>query len=781
MSTRDDMVLEVQVWINETYGDIFEASGYDRLEENGQTSWDVTNGLIMGLQIELGISSIAPSFGPTTEAYLDDYGTISEGNNDENSNINQIIQGGCYATGYNPYGFNGIFDENLTLAIKELEGNIGISQTGIVDTKLMKALLTMNAYVLLTDGSEKVREFQQWLNNEYSSKSVFDYIPCDGLYSRTTQEGLVYGIQFECDLDDVANGSFGPTTKANLKEKGQVFLGDNDASSGKMFVHLFKGGYLCNNVTSSVTFNGVFDSELENAIIEFQEFAALEINGDGDYETWCEFIVSTGDETRDTKGFDCSANKLSSARVETLKSQGYEIGGRYLANIKGGLDKCLESYELSHMFNEGLSIFPIMQLAGASSDYFNYENGEYDAKVALQNAVYIYSIPYGTTIYFAVDYDAYEYEAETTIKSYFEGVNDYISANGDLYNIGIYASRNTCTIISGYGLAKHSFVSGMSTGYSGNLGYPLPENWSFNQISEDYDFEIDHDVYRGTDTGFSDFEIPNANLRIVNYMKLLHEKAVEYSPGQSMEYYNNAVLDYFREAHYSGLEWLEVAGKVNTGFLDYLEDENIPLYGTYATLNNVDPSTNIELDLSHCCASTQGYYKNGIESNDFSNLGDFGAWCGDYVSLFAEYYNNDNNLNYTCEEYVEKYCATEENSLYGISDYISDIDAYLIAYSLLQNIESPLYEVFEDYYNSGYLNRYSKFFDERQSGSEEIMYNLAYNALLPDNTVATDLYITGLFDTSTGLILNLINDQDKVDFSRAYVNKQLSFIQGRKH
>lgn len=593
---------------------------------------------------------------------------------------------------------------------------------------------------------------------------------------------MVYGIQFECDLDDVANGSFGPTTKANLKEKGQVFPGDSDDSSGKNFVHLFKGGYLCNNTSSLIEFNGLFDSELESAVMEFQKFAALSVNGDGDYETWCEFIVSTGDETRQTRGFDCSTNKLSSERVLELKNQGYEIGGRYIANINGGIDKCLESYEMSHMFDEGLSLFPIMQLAGADSEYFNYDNGKNDASIALQNAVNIYSIPFGTTIYFAVDYDAYEYEAETTIKEYFEGVNDYINENGSQYSVGIYASRNTCTIISSFGLATHSFVSGMSTGYSGNLGYPLPENWSFNQIAEDYDMEIDHDVFRGADMGFNSYEISDTNNRLWNYMKFIYNKALEYKPNRSTEYYNNAVFDYFRVARYGGISWDPIAGFVNTGFLNYLKEQSIPLYSQYATLNNIDPEHGKELDFPHLMVTCQGHYAhdNGLETTP--NLGDFGGWCGDFVSLFAEYYvTYDYN---SIEEYMEARCLVDDfdndiETRYGLIDYISDIDAFLISKKLLTDNTKPIYTIFEEYYANEYKNRYSEFINQRLGTIDESdLYNLNYNAIYPHTglNVLTNEYITALFASIAVRDILEISNEDKEKFAILYTQKQLSLI-----
>ncbi len=502
-STRDEMVLEVQKWVNETYGDQFEAAGYSRVEENGITSWEITNALIMGLQIELGISEIAPSFGPTTIGYMDAHGPISEGSNDSNKNINQIIKGGCFCTGYPPGVFNGDFDYALTEGIMILQNDIGIDNTGIVDTKLMKALLSMNAYVVLPGGSENVRIFQKWLNGTYKRKENFYYIPCDGLYSRNTQEGIVYGIQFECDLDNIANGWFGPSTQENLKEKGLVYL--NDVDTSKNFVHLFKGAFLCNKPDALIVFNGFYDEVLSINVKEFQQFTALEQTGNGDFQTWAELLVSTGDESRKTTALDCSINKVTGARAKLFKEQGYKYIGRYLTNdgpSGDDFDKKLEQYEIDAIFAEGMSIFPIYQTYHHLEDHFDYNNGYTDGNKAFNLAREKYGIPEGTTIYFPVDFDAYEYQVEDIITKYFLGVNKSFNET-NYYKVGIYGARNTCSIISEKELASYSFVSGMSIGFSGNLGFPLPDNWSFNQIFEDENLGIDNDVASDRDKGFN--------------------------------------------------------------------------------------------------------------------------------------------------------------------------------------------------------------------------------------------------------------------------------------
>lgn len=87
---KDEAVLEVQIWINATYGEQLLLNGYGLIDETGYTGWDTVYGLIIGLQIELGVSipNLAPSFGPTTIGLLNAYGDISQGSNDTNGNIN---------------------------------------------------------------------------------------------------------------------------------------------------------------------------------------------------------------------------------------------------------------------------------------------------------------------------------------------------------------------------------------------------------------------------------------------------------------------------------------------------------------------------------------------------------------------------------------------------------------------------------------------------------------------------------------------------------------------
>ena len=205
-------------------------------------------------------------------------------------------------------------------------------------------------------------------------------------------------------------------------------------------------------------------------------------------------------------------------------NDGYSIVGRYLTGTVGGgankREKNLTPEEMQIIFDAGLNIFCIYQDDADwwqdhddLSEYFSYERGYSDASKAVNAAHGLY-VPEGSFIYFAVDYDFMEGEVWQKVVPHFQGINAYLNEHDPAYNIGIYSSRNTCGIVSAQGLASSSFVSDMSTGYSGNLGYPLPSDWAFDQIQEyplaasDGSFDIDKNVASGRYLGFDRIEGP---------------------------------------------------------------------------------------------------------------------------------------------------------------------------------------------------------------------------------------------------------------------------------
>lgn len=128
-----------------------------------------------------------------------------------------------------------------------------------------------------------------------------------------------------------------------------------------------------------------------------------------------------------------------------------------------------------------MKVFFIYQTEGNNVSYFaRTGQGVRDASLAKAAARRLY-IPYGTTIYFAVDFDVKTAFIEQYIVPYFRELSLCISG---LFQIGVYGPRAVCNVLSSKGLARYSFVADMSSGFTGNIGQPMPHNWTYEQIAE---------------------------------------------------------------------------------------------------------------------------------------------------------------------------------------------------------------------------------------------------------------------------------------------------------
>lgn len=171
--------------------------------------------------------------------------------------------------------------------------------------------------------------------------------------------------------------------------------------------------------------------------------------------------------------------------------------------------------ELATIKEYGLRCFPIFQTWSRSADYFSNNQGTADAFRAIEWAEY-HGFKAGTIIYFAVDYDAMDAEVTQYVLPHFRGIMRTIGENSG-YGVGVYGPRNVCQRVADAGYAAAGFVSDMSSGFSGNLGYPLPTNWAFDQISTIKvgsgagEIEIDNNIVSGRDFGQGDFN-PGADI-----------------------------------------------------------------------------------------------------------------------------------------------------------------------------------------------------------------------------------------------------------------------------
>ncbi|MEV4571598.1 glycoside hydrolase domain-containing protein [Nonomuraea sp. NPDC049419] len=500
----DEMVLRAQRFINTTYGSV---PGITKVVEDGITGWATMYALTRCLQHQLGITTLSNNFGPTTLSTLTSQWPSITRSAGAPANLVRILQSGLYCKGYDGGEIDGIYNDRVSAAVQQLKANSGTQNAFPGDAmvpKLFKALLTMDAYVVTANGSASIRSIQQWMNSRYVNRTNFFVIPCDGHFSRDVQKAMMLACQFELGQSDgEADGIFGPKTLNGLAAQGIA-----QGSTG-VFVQLFSAAMIFNR-RQGTAFTATYDANLTARVVDFQNFARLAPTGTGDKQTWASLLVSTGDSSRRGTAADC-VTQITPARAQTLKGLGYQVVGRYLTNVPNtSLNKKIQPGELAVIAQEGLRVFPIYQTYGGAVTYFNATQGAADAMAAL-DAARGYGFKPGTRIYFAVDYDALDSDVTSNILPHFRAIRTRFNQLGSEYAIGIYGPRNVCSRVAAEGLSTASFVAGMSTGFSGNLGFPLPDDWAFDQISTitigagDGAIEIDNNINSGRDSGQNSF------------------------------------------------------------------------------------------------------------------------------------------------------------------------------------------------------------------------------------------------------------------------------------
>lgn len=527
----DPMVYLTQRWLNQEYSNV---PGFGSVPENGKTGWDTVYGLLRALQHELGITELANNFGPTTSSLYSK--NLLYRQDGVTNRMFAILQGALWCKGYSPgyhlyenadgtVSFDEVFDEKVERAIIELKQDAGlINPDGVVTVNVMKALMSMDSFKLLSyyGGDPQIRAMQQMLNRKYEAYTGLT--PCDGVYGRNTNKALVYALQAEEGLPvNVATGNFGNTTKLCCPQipygKGTTAARRYPGTPSSLFytpaqikslTQLLQFALLVNGFDTG-EIDGIYDDKIGSAILEFQEKLSLPQTGVADKTTWLSLFISCGDTSRSALAADC-ATILTPEKAKTLYDHGYRYIGRYLTGrLANGQSKAITREEAEIIFDAGLNFFPIFQTAAYYNDYFTAEQGRIDAKSAIDAATKL-GIPANTIIYFAVDYDCMDYQITSNVIPYFKAVYGIMSKS--IYKTGIYGTRNTCTRVSELGYACSSFVGDMSTGFSGNLGFSMPDNWAFDQFhttsigSGAGYLEIDKNGFSGKDHGVKKLNDP---------------------------------------------------------------------------------------------------------------------------------------------------------------------------------------------------------------------------------------------------------------------------------
>lgn len=626
----DSNVLRAQKYLNAMFGG---HKDWVVLDEDGVTGTATMQGIIRAFQIQNGVSNITGTVGPATIEKMKSLDIIEKMNPNDASSINVcLIQCALFCKGYNAGGITGIYYTTGVSAIREMQIDAGLPVTGTIDWKVWMGLLSMNWFKLVLRGDATTRVIQKQLNSDWSD--IIGVGPCDGIVSRQTALSLVGALQAAEGvttelITNLNSVNFGDATTSNFPSSLKK---DQNSEDYIPYNKLAQYGLYFNGYDPG-RYDGIFDESTANQIKEFQEFYALTgidlVNeGEVNVSTMKSLLTSKGDTNRKAKACDC-ATVLNLQQAKDLKAAGYTHVGRYLTGYVGSAHtpKFMTLDEISNIKEAGLVVFPIYQDGGYYLEYFqNSSQGTNDAQMAILAAERI-GIPANSTIYFAVDFDCYEYQMDTFIIPYFRKINLVFNSekNTKNYKVGIYAPRYICTRVSEIGYANTSFVADMSTGFSCNLGYPIPSNWAFDQFYEESfasvpSFGIDKDAYSGRDIGVSVFD------------------AVQEKTDEEIEEENrNAMLEIARNQYvYDVLDPLGYLDKVMDVGLSYNKEISL---GSYVTGNVVvevstvistemkniaETDYNIEIAIDNTGNLTTGCQNQIFEVTKDIDLGDIG-------------------------------------------------------------------------------------------------------------------------------------------------------------
>ncbi len=706
----DLMVLRTQMWLNDTYGNDSRYNLIPLEDENicGKSTWTTIYALRRALQIEEGLQETSDSFGDQT------YNNCPNVYQGEENNIVYIIQGALWCKGYNPTGFTGYYGEGTYNAVKALKSDMGFTTaTGNMNRDVMRALLDMSAFTLVLRGDELIRSVQQKLNYDY-----YDYYricPCDGLYGREMNKMLIYALQKEEGLaKNQATGTFGEWTMNNCPS----YVYGNSSN----IIKLIRYALICNGYNISID-SSQYNDELENVLEEFAWDLRLTRTGNTLPKGLIKsLLTSNGDTSRYAYVCD-TATRLNQNTINTLNENNYRIVGRYLTKVSGGLDKNMTIDELTLVFDNNLSVFPIFQEYGGGASAFTDEAGTSDA-IKAYNAARQLGIPVYKTIYFAVDYDPQETEIYSNIVPYFKAVYAYFKSKRsyESYQVGVYGTRNVCRILKlseGQDLRiANLFVSDASYGFSGNMGFKMPKDWTFDQFATDITIgsgngiiSIDKVAHAFGDNGFNTLGTDISDIEKVYYNILdVYNMAYDYS-NEDMEKSNLLVLQYFRclagnygscggEFSLSNQMWDVVAGEIDVAFCQIVSER---FSGSDFIFN--DQVTGVEYDIKHWAATLNAllHLVNESEWTTFEGVIDaFAGWAGDLTTFANAILNmhGDEDIVIWAKENI---CSETKETSFNRDDYIADVDA-VVCYHLLQEEMESIADLFYHYLIKGKWN-----------------------------------------------------------------------------
>lgn len=333
------------------------------------------------------------------------------------------------------------------------------------------------------------------------------------------------------------------------------------------------------------------------------------------------------------------------------------------------------------------------------------------------------------------------------VSRFFKAVHDSVTEIPNwTFEIGVYGTRNVCESIISKGFASTAFIAGMSWGWSGNMGFPMPKKWSYNQIagstltSGSKVIDIDKVVVssKATSASLSDVTVPPTTQKgeapTATGFDMLFEWVVRAElaserAGIAQPQLAEVVLGFLRKPTY----WSEDL-KTSLLWQAYTPEALIPQRaGAEQLMSAIDTTKDVRKeaetgsasyhDYPHLAASTLGYLchpeQGSVPVGNVFSLGDLGAWELDLITLWRDYLNSGVA---DLRTYMRRKFAAlpAGDSSMSFADTIADADAYLIASELLRDRSRRLSTVLRTLYKQHSVDRFAAFYAMRFQGSKDV-------------------------------------------------------------
>lgn len=269
----------------------------------------------------------------------------------------------------------------------------------------------------------------------------------------------------------------------------------------------------------------------------------------------------------------------------------------------------------------------------------------------------------------------------------------------------------------------------MSTGFSGNLGFPIPSNWNYDQFHEISGYggkwDLDKVAYSGKispcSTVVKSREYQGDENIFVNWVKNTEKACAEnfkniLSPWYGYKYVTGrAILEYLRKPTYWGNSYM---GMWNLYTSEVGIDNNETAARAVCQVTCGEQANIKEkvktIDIAHMSATTLGYVHWGISENksDYS-LGDLGGWPLDLLQIWGNYEKNGKGQE--LDKWLREHLGSKTDGQgFGYDDVLADADAFLIANRSVINLTDTL----SDLYKYSKNDRIKLFYKERFDSSK---------------------------------------------------------------